>query len=413
MIKRAGMIAFLHLGLNVSAYAEDPPPFQATLQAITNAYLSTHKDKEGITGLVTGVLIPRDKGPEKYKAVAGDRGFPPFNQAISSDNLFQFGSITKSFVAVIILQLEAENKLKLDDTLGRLLPEYKNWKEVTVTDLLEMTSGIPNYSENPDFLKILYGDLGHQWTNKELVSYASPDKPLKPDVQKSFEYCNTNYILAAMIIEKLTQDTFANQLKKRILNPQNGLANTYYPAGAEGQSLLFSLMPNMIHGYYYDKSQNKMVDITSGNLSWAGAAGAIVGSMDDLLQWVQLLYHGRLLPDSYRSDGMSSLEDIVSMKSGDSIDTVTAEDPRGFGLGVGYYYDAKSRQRFWAYEGSTLGYRVLYLWKACNGVTTAVALNNKAGEGDPNSPAGDDSMEINLQMYQALIKQYPDLRCDD
>ncbi|MBL7479389.1 D-alanyl-D-alanine carboxypeptidase, partial [Legionella sp. 27fs60] len=108
---------------------------------------------------------------------------------------------------------------------------------------------------------------------------------------------------------------------------------------------------------------------------------------------------------------LTELESVVSTKTGRHIDTVTAEDPMGFGLGVAYRYDNDLKQRFWFYEGSTLGFRVMYLWSACNDVTTVIALNSKGAEGDPNSKMGDHIGTASLNLYNAILRVHPELRC--
>lgn len=385
------------------------------LQKIVNDYLANYQDKEQFTGIAASVLIPTDKqldAKDIHSFVAGTIGFLPNNQALTTTNLFEIGSITKSFTALMILQLQTEGKLALSDTLEKWLPQYPQWKKVTLTQLLNMTSGIPNYSADPVFLEKLYANLAYHWTNEELLKYAHPELPIERNEQQGFQYSNSNYILAALVIEKATQDSYENQLKKRILNAANNLPNTFYPAGPDGQKIKESINGRLVHGYYYDEQSKKNVDTFNDDLSWASAAGAIVSDTVDVVHWVQLLYHGLLIKPTYREDSLAALETVVSMKTGKPIITVTEEDPKGFGLGVGYAYDKESKQRFWFYEGSTLGFRVFYLWQPCNDVTTVVAVNSKASEGDTDSKMGDKIMEPSLAMYRTIINMYPSLRCE-
>jgi len=384
------------------------------LQSVVDKYYKTYRDKEQFTAIAASVLIPTERqlDPEDiHSFVAGNIGFAPLDQSITTNNLFEIGSITKSFVSAILLQLQIEKTLSLTDTVGKWLPEYPQWKNVTLRSLLNMTSGIPNYSNDPEFLKKLYGNLSHVWSNKELLHYAYPDKPIKMNKENRYEYSNSNYILAALIIEKATKDTFVNQLNQRILKQKN-LVNTYYLAGPDGSKVKKSLGNRLIHGYFYDKKTSNNVDIISNDLSWAGPAGAMVATTENVVEWVQTLYHGLLFNPRYREDTLADLETVVSTKTGQTIPTVSEQDPSGFGLGVAYVYDKESKQRFWFYEGSTLGFRVMYLWQPCNGVTTVVALNSKAGQGEPDSKLGDKIAVANLDLYKTLMRLYPDLRCE-
>lgn len=164
-------------------------------------------------------------------------------------------------------------------------------------------------------------------------------------------------------------------------------------------------------GIYMMKKKNKLIDTLTNDLSWAGAAGAIVATPEDVVHWVQLLYHGTLIKPIFRERILAELESVVSMKTGQPIPQVTEDDPYGFGLGVGYLYDKDLKQSFWVYKGSTLGFRVMYFWQPCNNVTTVVALNSKGGEGNPDSKLGDEIMEANQNLYKVILKNHPELQC--
>jgi len=410
------IVASIALLSITSSYAAIPYSADTNkqLQQVVDDFYQSHNQKERFTAMAATVLIPTNKQmnvQDMHTFVAGSVGFPPNDQPLTANNLFEIGSITKSFTALIILQLQTEGRLSLNDTLGKWLPQYPQWKDVTLRQLLNMTSAIPNYSNDNSFLAKMYANLDFVWTNTQLLSYASPTAPLKINKEELFDYSNSNYILAALVIEKITQDSFENQLNQRILQVNGYLPNTFYPAGAEGAKIKKSILARQVHGYYYDEKTQKNVDVINDDLSWAGAAGALVADTQDVIKWVQLLYHGLLIKPTYREDSLAQLETVVSVKTGQPIATVSADDIVGFGLGVGYYYDKDTKQKFWMYKGSTLGFRVMYFWQPCNDVTTVVALNSKAGEGNPKSDMGDAIAEANLNLYKTIMKLYPDLNC--
>lgn len=404
---------FLILPL-VSSAADTSIDFNNQLQKLANEYYKTYSNKEKFTAIAVSVLIPQNHlnfKKEVKTVVAGTVGYPPASQPVTANSLFEMGSITKSFTALLLLQLQTENKLSLDDRLGKWLPQYPQWKEVTLRQLLNMTSGIPNYSEDKEFEKKMEADLSRVWANEELLTYAHPEKPLPANRANLYEYCNSNYILAAMVIEKATHDTYENQLKSRIINARNGLNNTYYPAGADGKAVQKAIMDRKVHGYYFDEKINKLVDTVNNDLSWAGAAGALVATNEDVVHWVQLLYHGLLVKAPYRERVLAELESVVSLKTGRAIPAASETEPAGFGLGVVQYYDKELKQTFWVYKGSTLGFRMMYFWQPCNNVTTLVSLNGKGGEGNPDSKSGDEIVSANLNLYKLIIKEFPDLQC--
>ncbi|EHL30314.1 serine hydrolase domain-containing protein [Legionella drancourtii] len=398
----------------IQANPTTSPEFTTFLQKAANDYYQKYSKKEKFTAMQVTVLIPQHRMTDQKEiktVVVGTVGESPFLQPITANSLFEIGSITKSFTALLLLQLQTEGKLSLDDKLGKWLPQYSQWKDVTLRQLLNMTSGIPNYSEDKEFNKKMESNLSRVWTDEELLTYAHPDKPLPKERENLYEYCNSNYILAAMVIEKATKDTYANQLKKRFINTKTGLNNTYYPAGPDGKAVQKAISARKVHGYSYNEKKHKLDDMVHSDLSWAGAAGAIVATSEDVARWVQLLYHGLLFTPPNREHALAELESVVSMKTGRSILTVSEAEPSGFGLGVGYYYDKELKQKFWVYKGSTLGFRVMYFWQPCNNVTTVVALNSKGGEGNPHSELGDEIMSANLNLYKLILAHYPELNC--
>lgn len=383
------------------------------LQSTVDSYLASRGKIEHLTGIAVAVFLPEKVASlngDIQNFYAGNQGLAPYDKPVTSKTLFEIGSITKSFIAAILLQMEGEGKLSIEDPIGKWLPQYPQWKAVKIKDLLSMTSGIPSYSTNDSFDKILENDLTRQWSDTQLLQYAQPDKSIPPRAETHFDYSNSNYILAGMIIEKVSGEKLALQLQKRLLTPLL-LMNSYYPAGENGQALLEKLLPQMARGYTFDDKTQKLTDITKNNLSWAGAAGAIVSDINDVVHWVQALYNGKIFKDNYRQKALTELKTVVSIPGGKEIANIDADQKAGFGLGVAYLYDPQQENRFWAYEGSTLGYRVMYIWSECSNVTVAVALNSKAGEGDSASPQGDGIKDLCLALYKDITEIHPEYNC--
>ena len=120
-----------------------------------------------------GAYIAPHAGPA-IEAFAGKVGRDPDARPVDQDALYQMGSTSKSFTVAVILQLEAAGKLSIDDTLGKWLPEYPAWKDVTIRRLLNMTSGIPNYSETEWMSRVWAKEPMRTLTLKELADVAYP-----------------------------------------------------------------------------------------------------------------------------------------------------------------------------------------------------------------------------------------------
>ncbi|GAA3147227.1 serine hydrolase domain-containing protein [Nonomuraea roseoviolacea] len=214
---------------------------------------------------------------------------------------FRVGSITKTFTATVVLQLAAEDKLSLDDTVDAWLPGLvsgngHDGRAITVRQLLNMTSGISNYSLDPDMLRRYYGPafLKHRYdhhTPEQLVRTAMSHAPDFAPGQ-GWTYTNTGYVLAGMIIERVTGETFAEQVSRRVVRPL-GLTGTYVPGDEVG-----------IHGpharhystNYAPDADAEVHDVTDMNVSVGWAAGGMVSHAADLDRFFTALLKGELLP---------------------------------------------------------------------------------------------------------------------
>lgn len=323
-----------------------PAAVRASLRNDLDNYLHTYRVVEHISAISLAVTFRGDK-PGINVAVGSTRDGG--GGVISPDALWQIGSNTKSFTSVLVLQLEAERKLSINDTLGKWLPQYPMWKGVTIKQLLNMTSGIPDYTDYLHFWSDIAAAPDSEFSAPRLVSYALSLPPTH-----GYNYSNTNYILAQMIIERATHDSYESQLRKRILIPLR-LHNTFYSATGYGRAIT----ARMPAGYWFVTSLPEMKsqlgkDQSRQTLSWAQGAGGIVSSLQDLATWDRALYAGRELPTVEQHQ----LASLVSTKTGDPIKTTTLADPAWYGLGTSQV-TSKSLGTLWYYEGETDGFRTL------------------------------------------------------
>lgn len=206
---------------------------------------------------------------------------------------FRIGSVTKTFTAVLILQLVQEGGLSLDQTLESVLPgAVPNGNAITIRQLLNHTSGLFDYvqAQNPSFLEGIGNDPLRIWTPQELVAVANANAPyFAPG--NGFHYSNANYVLLGMIIEALTHRTYAQEVTSRFIVPL-GLKNTSVPETAD-------MPPGSTHGYVY---AGAWLDCTNIGSSWAFGTGNVVSSTGDLLVWLDALMQGTLLDAQRKAD---------------------------------------------------------------------------------------------------------------
>jgi D-alanyl-D-alanine carboxypeptidase len=204
--------------------------------------------------------------------------------ALRTTDQFRIGSLTKTFVGVITLQLAEEGKLSLDDKLSKWYPGIVPAADsVTIRMLLNHTSGIPNYLKAPSFQQALIANIGRQWTAPQLVQIAAG---MPRTTMGVWDYSNTNYILLGMIIEKATASTFKAQLQTRIID-RLGLRNTSYVTDAS--------VPTGFTSGYCDWGSTTNYQITGLNASIALTAGAMISTLEDVTRWEKALASGELL----------------------------------------------------------------------------------------------------------------------
>jgi D-alanyl-D-alanine carboxypeptidase len=336
-------------------------------------YIATRAKPEHISAASLSISL---KGAEKNINLAvGTTKYPNAGAKVTPADLFEIGSITKSFTSVAILHLETAEKLTIEDKLGKWLPQYPAWKDVTIHRLLDMTSPIPGYDNQPSIAKIMGSDPTHRFSPQELIASAYPHNG-KPEPVSGWTYSNTNYILAQMIVEKASGKPYPDVVRE--LFDQAGLKNTYY----EQNLYPASIMDRMVSGYFFshDPINEPLApllgkDVKSDNVSWMQGAGGIVSLMEDVSRWARALYEGPLLADKQRSELMT----LVSDKTGEPISGTSKEHPSAFGLGVGAGFRPVFGA-YWYYQGMTLGYRVLYAYFPKNGAVIVVGLNSQPDE---------------------------------
>ncbi len=344
------------------------PLYQEVKQA-TDAYLQQHRQDEGITAIAIQIYTPK---LSEMKPVLSGYTDNKKSKKISANNLWQIGSITKSFTAVIILQLEKEYPgFSIDDPVSKYLPQYPAWGNITLKQLLNMTSGIKEYSYLDEFWRDFANHPHRGFTPAEIVDYVYklPSSVAFAPGQ-GWLYSNTGYYLLGMIIEKVTGQTLEEEMKSRFFNLSTlRLMHSY--AFVNGYPDY--IYKRMVHGYMHitdpehDTHFPLNTDVTSFPLSWSYASGNITSTPMNVLMWVKALYTSATL---LTAEQRQQLLTCVSMKTGQA---VAPGEPQCFGLGI---QKQLAPDVYYTYEGSTIGYRVLYVFDPATQMIVVIALNS-------------------------------------
>lgn len=264
----------------------------------------------------------------------------------SAADRYRVGSITKTFISTVLLQLEAEGRLSLDDTVDTWLPGVvrgngNDGTAITVRQLLNHTSGIFNYTADDGFGATYLardGFLRHRYdtlTPGQLVAVALAHEPdFAPGT--SWNYSNTNYVLAGMVIEKVTGRSYASQIRDRIIKPLK-LRATSLP----GTRVTLPSPSSRAYSKLAETTTGPTYDVTALNPSWASSAGEMISDNADLNRFYSALLRGRLLPR----------EQLREMRT-----TVAVDGVPGMRYGLGLLEGTLScGVRVWGHDGGIHG----------------------------------------------------------
>jgi len=251
-----------------------PPVDAAHLEQQLTPYISSIGAKLGEARRLEGFVLVAQGGKPIYQHAFGfaDRDK---RTVADADTNFRVGSITKQFTSAAIMVLQQDGKLSVDDPIGKYLPDYPEvGRAITLDQLLTHTSGIPEYSEAPDFAE----RVATAQTPAQLLAYFD-DKPLEFTPGAQHHYSNSNYIVLGAIIEKVSGTSYADFVTKRLFEPA-GLTRTVV-GDADG-------MTNRAVGYTVDPDDH-LAPASPIDMSVPYAAGAVRSTAMDLVRWAHAL----------------------------------------------------------------------------------------------------------------------------
>lgn len=288
------------------------------------------------------VLAEASAGRETVRARTGAQ--------VPWDAQFRTASTSKTFTAALVLRLVADGRLSLDDTVEKWLPGVvsgngNDGTKITVRDLLQQTSGLFEYVQDPEVVRAITEDFeGHRYDTTpatQWVAVAMRHRPLfVPDhAHPRWAYSNTNYLLAGMIAEKAGGAGWREQVESRIIAPL-GLRHTFVPG-------VDPFLPGPHAQVYLNTSDGGRLDVTEHSLQHTADSG-VVSTTADLNAFFRALVTGRLLP----KDQLAEMQRTVS-RTGATEDL--AEWPEGgYGLGL-RWYPLSCGGGYWHHEGDGFG----------------------------------------------------------
>jgi D-alanyl-D-alanine carboxypeptidase len=327
-----------------AAAADLPAPDDAGLQAVLHTALS-----QGAPGAM--VRVDDNGTVHQLSEGVADRAT---GRAITTTDRFRVGSVTKSFSAVVLLQLVDEGKLDLDASVNTYLPGLLPDDRITVREVMSHRSGLYDYTNDmfaqtvPGFESVRNKVFSYQDLVTLSLKHAVTNAP-----GAAYSYSNTNFVVAGMLIEKLTGHSVATEYQNRIFTPLN-LTDTFYvhpDTAIPGTHANGYLTP--------DEAGGALVDSTEQTVSWAQSAGAIISSTQDLDTFFSALMSGQLM----------SAAQLAQMQQ-----WTTVNSTQGYGLGL-RRRDLSCGISVYGHTGTVQGYYT-YAFASKDGKRSVTALAN-------------------------------------
>ncbi len=250
------------------------------------------------------------------------------NEPVDADTQFEVGSVTKQFTAAAILQLKEQRKLRLDDPLSKYVPLFPHAHEITLRQLLNQVSGLPNYTDVNHFISI-----AKQPGSFEKIEGLIAGQPLHFKPGTKWEYSNTNYVALGRVIEVVSHQSYASYIRTQI----------FQPAGMTRSGMIADepTLTDFATPYWQGMKNSETLSPAQPLYdAWAGAAGAIVSTVGDLARWDLALQSGKIV----------SPADFTLMTTPGKLANGTPTD-----YGFGWQIDSVDGQtRIW-HNGGTFG----------------------------------------------------------
>ena len=345
-MKRAILLLLLISALSTSVSAQFPQSYGNRLQFVLDSVCSIYNVK----GVSAAVTVP---GIGTWEGIYGisETGVP-----MATNMALGIGSNTKTFIAAIILKMEEQNLISLSDTIGTWIQHPNVNGQITITQLLNHTSGVYNFTNSQAFEDSMITDFTRVWQPEDVLQFI--EAPAFP-AGTNWDYSNSNYLLLGLIIKQVTAQPLNIFLRNNILTPA-GLSKTWlFPEEtpvvpiAHSWSAAFNWLGSLediVATYNY--SHNSM-------FSMAWAAGAIMSTASDNAQFWSKLITGQILS----SASLAKMKQVVQLSS------VT-----GYGLGIFRYKNFNGRT-IYAHGGTNLGFINENLADSISGVGISVLTN--------------------------------------
>ena len=331
---------------------------QENFTAKLDQYLNAHLQQ----GTFSGTVVVTEKGVPVYSKGFGMADYEK-GVANSQDIKYRIGSVTKSFTATMIMQLQEQGKLSVQDKVSKYLPGFPNSDKITLHHLLTNTSGLPDFVNH-------WGEVNTKPATTNDILALVKDKPLEFEPGSKWSYSSTGFVLLAQVIEKVTGKPYEKVLHKQILKPlKMNSTGMEFSKPVEG----------MAKGYNHDAADRKLAKFI--DMSWCHAAGAMYSTTTDLGKFDAALRGNKLLNEASKKQMFTPVKN---------------------NYGYGWVIDSVYKQLRISHSGAINGFKANFIRLPQREMTITILSNYESQQ--VNGPISRDVTAIVLgEKYQVPV----------
>jgi CubicO group peptidase (beta-lactamase class C family) len=356
-----------------------------TLSLLSNAHLAAGHEKartgplrKELDGLYSGIAADGEPGfavlVKQNGKVLFEQGYGVRNlgnkQAIDSTTNFRLASCTKQFTAMAIMLLVHDGRLRYDETLTEIFPEFPEYgKTITVRNLLNHTSGLPHYE---DLMDAVEKQKGPTWTSEKQIHDGEVLQLLEKEQRGKFtpgtkwEYSNSGYVVLGLVVAKRSGKPFGGFLFERIFSPLK-----------MEHTLVFDKDKNKVanRAYGHSKKDERFVEADQSSTSATHGDGGVYSNLEDLSKWDDALRNHTLLSEKEFAAAVSPANLPAGAQQKLAEDAPDSLRGKALGYGFGWFLDLKGQHPLMWHYGDTVGFKTAILRYLDSNLTVIVLCN--------------------------------------
>jgi CubicO group peptidase (beta-lactamase class C family) len=356
-----------------------------TLSLLSNAHLAAGHEKartgplrKELDGLYSGIAADGEPGfavlVKQNGKVLFEQGYGVRNlgnkQAIDSTTNFRLASCTKQFTAMAIMLLVHDGRLRYDETLTEIFPEFPEYgKTITVRNLLNHTSGLPHYE---DLMDAVEKQKGPTWTSEKQIHDGEVLQLLEKEQRGKFtpgtkwEYSNSGYVVLGLVVAKRSGKPFGGFLFERIFSPLK-----------MEHTLVFDKDKNKVanRAYGHSKKDERFVEADQSSTSATQGDGGVYSNLEDLSKWDDALRNHTLLSEKEFAAAVSPANLPAGAQQKLAEDAPDSLRGKALGYGFGWFLDLKGQHPLMWHYGDTVGFKTAILRYLDSNLTVIVLCN--------------------------------------